>query len=193
MFGKLFIYDASTPEDRDQAAGRFSKSDGVTTIGTQSKTGLLMELNELVRKKSYFSRVLVQTHGTPGSIEFNKGKIFDTTLKSDFVGWNFHALFPLYTRIYFDGCNVAEGSLGSDFLDAVGSIFLRSGGGEVYGWTSYGYGMSSWIPFIGGHTVHFSGDVKRAYFGVGGVKIIPPSPPRAPAVERERPERGFKV
>ena len=52
--------------------------------------------------------------------------------------------------------------------------------------------MSSWIPFIGGHTVHFSGYLKKAYFGPGGVKLAPP-PARDPFDDGGRREHGFKV
>jgi len=192
MFGKLYIYDLSSPEDRDQARKRFDDDDDVRAVGVTSKMHLLADLSRLVVEKTYFSRLLVQTHGGPGHIKLDGDSIYDTTLKSDFAGRGFHKLFPFYTRIYFDGCNVADGSLGSDFLETVGSIFLRNGGGEVFGWTSPGYGMSSWIPFIGGHTIHFSGNLKKMYFSPGGTKTVPPPAPN-PFGGGQRLERGFKV
>lgn len=192
MFGKLFIYDVTTEEDRDQASARIDDDEDMTVLGVTSKTHLLGELDRLVRGKQHFSRVLVQTHGTPGSIEFNGHPIFDTTLKTDFMGRGFHTLFPAYALIYFDGCNVAKGDSGTVFLDTFGSIFLRGAGGQVFGWTSYGYGMSSRIPFIGGHTVHFSGSVKRAYFNPGGTKYNPPTP-RDPLGGDKRVWRGTRI
>ncbi|MFN8179249.1 MAG: hypothetical protein U0167_15060 [bacterium] len=192
MFGKLYIYDSSSPEDREQAKGRFDDDDYVTTVGVGSKAQLLAELGGLVAANAYFSRVLVQTHGEPGCIKFDGLRIYDTTLKADFAGRGFHKLFPLYTKIYFDGCNVANGSLGDGFLDTAGTIFLRAGGGEVSGWTTPGYGMSSWVPFIGGHTVHYSGGLKRVYFDPGGVKQVPLPAPN-PLDDHGRLERGFKV
>jgi hypothetical protein len=192
MFGKLYIYDGSTEEDRSQAAGRFSSSDYVRSFGVDSKSALLFVLERLAMEKTYFSRLLVQTHGGPGHISINGRSIWDNTIKSDFSGKNLDALFPLYTRIYFDGCNVAEGSSGIAFLEAVGSVFLRRGGGEVFGWTSYGYGMAGWIPFIGGHTVHFSGQLRRLHFRPGGIRYTPPVP-KSPFGDDRRMERGFKV
>ena len=197
MFGKLYIFDGSSEEDRDQAELRFGE-DEVTAIGATSKTHLLAELRGLVAAKAYFSRVLVQTHGSPGCIKFDGKSIYDTTLRDDFAGRGLHRLFPLYTRFYFDGCNVAEGSLGDGFLDMVGRVFLRNVGGEVSGWTSPGYGMTSVLApvFLWGHTVHFSGELKKVFFGPGGVKQAPA--PRAvprsdPFDDRGRLEHGFKI
>jgi hypothetical protein len=107
-----------------------------------------------------------------GSIKFNGRSIWDTTIRDDFDPRGFHTMVPMYTRFYFDGCNVGEGTLGDGFIEKIGTSFLKLGGGEAFGWTSPGYGMSGWIPFIGGHTVHFSGDVKRMYFAPGGTKIL---------------------
>lgn len=189
MFGKLYVYDSSTEEDRSQASGRFGASDGVRSYGVDSKAALRFILDRLVAEKAYFSRLLVQCHGGPGNLKIAGGSIWDTTLRDDFTGRGYEGLFPLYTRIYFDGCNVAEGSLGTDFLAAVGKLFLRRGGGEVIGWTSAGYGMSGWIPFIGGHTVHFSGYAKTLYFRPGGVQYTPPAaPPR-----KERVWQGTRI
>jgi hypothetical protein len=173
LFGKLYIYDASSPEDRDQARVRFGDGD-VRALAVASRAELTTELDRLVAEKAYFSRVLVQTHGAPGRIDFNGLSIYDTTLKTHFAGRGYERLFPLYTRIYFDGCNVAEGSSGDGFLQTVGEIFLRRGGGEVFGWTSLGYGITHRIPIIGGHTVHVTGHVKKMHFRLGGVRIPAP-------------------
>ena len=78
--------------------------------------------------------------------------------------------FETKRKIYFDGCNVAEGKDGWDFLAAAGETFLRSGG-ITMGWTSLGSGMPGWVPFIGGHTEHFWGDTKVIQFGPGGVEM----------------------
>ena len=183
MFGKLYIYDHSSPEDRAQAEGRFSDDDDVLMVGVNSREDLLAQLNRLVAEKRYFSRLLIQTHGGPGNIKFDGKPIYDTSLKSNYIRGGFHRLFPLYTRVYFDGCNVAEGVSGDGFLETFGSIFLRGGGGEVFGWTSAGYGMSVSMfipPFLWGHTVHFTGSLKKVYFRPGGVKFNPPAPKVVP-------------
>ncbi len=189
MLQKLYIYDSSTEEDREQADRRFD-DDEVWKVGVPSKEALLAELDQLLKKGVMFNRVLFQTHGASGNIEFNGRTIWDSTLKRDFAGRNYHKLFPFYTRIYFDGCNVAADPFGTQLLDAAGEVFLRLGGGEVFGWTSYGYGITWRIPFIGGHTIHFSGGVRKVFFGRGGVKLPPPPAPKEP---KERMERGFKI
>jgi hypothetical protein len=71
-------------------------------------------------------------------------------LKEKFTA-DYRKLFPLWTRLYFNGCNVAEGgdSLGWGFLETAGSIFLAGGGGQVFGHTSPGYAFPGWVPLVG--------------------------------------------
>ena len=88
--------------------------------------------------------------------------------------------------------------MGDDFLNTVASIFLKTSGGEVFGWTNYGYAMPSFLPFIGGHTIHGpSGHVKKFYYRAGAIKFTPPPAPAddwsAPFKGSDKPERGFKV
>lgn len=181
---KLYIYDSTSDVDADQADGRFQSND-VIALGIPSKTVLLGALDGLVARGLTFSRVLFQTHGQPGCIRFNKLSIYDTTLRDEFASRRYHALFPQYTRFYFDGCNVAEGTLGTDFFRKVGEIFLKLGGGEVFGYDSPGYGLSGWIPFLGGHTLHFSGELKTLYFQPGGKEYTPaPSKDHEPVSTR---------
>src|SRR5262249_52820421 len=144
---KLYIFDSTSEADVAQADGRFDDND-VLGFGVPSKEVLIGVLNGLVARRLTFNRVLFQTHGAPGCIKFNGMSIYDITLRDNFTAGRYHTLFPNYTRFYFDGCNVAEGTLGSEFFLKVGEIFLKLGGGEVFGYTSPGYGMSGWIPFI---------------------------------------------
>jgi hypothetical protein len=173
---KLYIYDSTSDADTAQADGRFDEDD-VVTLGVPSREALTAALDRLVRQRVYFNRVLFQTHGEPGCIKFDGLRIYDTTLQEYFAPRNYHTLFPMYTRIYFDGCNVADGTSGTEFLQKVGKIFLKLGGGEAFGYTSPGYGISGWVPFFGGHTIHFSGQLKKLFFNPGGVQFTPPPPP----------------
>ena len=50
MAGKLFIYDTSDEHNVNQAQGRFTPSDGVTSIATNSINGFRNKLDELVRR-----------------------------------------------------------------------------------------------------------------------------------------------
>lgn len=169
---KLYVYDNTSSLDIKQAAGRFSDGE-VHTIGAASPEQLLQALDGLVAAGATFSRVLVQTHGGPGRVWFNGVPVGEAMLRQRFAPRNYHTLFPHYTRIYFDGCNVAEGAAGTEFLRAAGEVFLRLGGGEVFGFTSVGHGVWGWVPIIGGHTLHFSGRLKKLFFRTGGIEVPP--------------------
>lgn len=190
---KLYIYDSTSEADVAQADGRFDDDDEVISLGIPSRDVLVGALNGLLARRLTFSRVLFQTHGAAGCIKFNGMSIYDTTLKEYFAGKGYHALFPSYTRFYFDGCNVAEGTLGTEFFLKVGEIFLKLGGGEVFGYTSPGYGLSGWIPFLGGHTMHFSGELKKLYFKPGGVRFTPEPVPYKEPVSTRRDYIGHNI
>jgi hypothetical protein len=173
---KLYIYDRSSEIDRDQASGRFSDDGDVFTIGIDHGILNLKKVFEgLVGSGYKFNHLLFQTHGSPGRIWFGNESVTANVLKSDFVG--FTSLFPHPTRIYFDGCNVAEGGDGTNFLLAAGNVFLVAGGGETLGWTTLGHGVWGRIPIIGGHTLHFGGEntLKRVRFFRGGAPDFPDS------------------
>ena len=173
---KLYIYDKSSELDRNQADGRFSDDDDVLTIGVSLRIKNLVKVFEqLVNNNWKFNHVLFQTHGGPGRIWFGNEAVNATVLKTQFN--NFTSLFPHPTKIYFDGCNVAEGGNGTDFLLAAGEVFLVKGGGETLGWTTLGHGVWGWIPVIGGHTLHFGGEntLKRIRFFRGGEPDFPDS------------------
>lgn len=172
---KLYIYDRSSGIDRRQAAGRFGTNE-VLKIGIDKGIAELKStFDRLAMQKQMFDRVLFQTHGGSGRIWFGKDALNKTILKSTFSGYT--SLFPLAARIYFDGCNVAEGAEGTDFLIAAGSVFLVNGGGDVLGWVTLGFGMPGFLPFIGGHTLHFGGgnNLKRIRFYPGGSPNFPDS------------------
>ncbi len=173
---KLYIYDAKSKIDIRQAAGRFSGQHDVLTIGIlKGIPELVTVFNQLLASNQHFNRVLFQTHGAPGAIAFDGVHLTTALLKSNFQGYS--SLFPFFTRVYFDGCNVAEGSLGTDFLIAAGELFLQIAGGDVIGWKNLGHGMPGWMPFIGGHTLHYGGDknLKRIRFFPGGSPDWPDS------------------
>jgi hypothetical protein len=85
-----------------------------------------------------------------------------------FGGKDYQNIFPSFTRIYFDGCNVAEGDFGWLFLQEVGKALCQAGGGVVFGWTSKGYTLK-----VGNHAlphkwVHPTGDVRYVVMAKGG-------------------------
>jgi hypothetical protein len=167
----LYIYNSGLL-DITQAIGRFGwpsdlvRNPEITMMPVGSKQAALDGLDRLVAKQMIFNRLLVQTHGNSGLIAFGEDHIFDITW-DDFRGKGYDTLFPSYSRIYFDGCNVAEGTEGVKFLRAAGSVFLKGMGGEVTGWTSFGLGLPGIVPFIGGHTIHPSGHLVKVTFAPG--------------------------
>ena len=112
-------------------------------------------LFNLARAGRQFDRILFMTHGGPGSIWFGNGFVR--------AGWwqaersnNLHRIAAPGARIYFNGCNVAEGPAGWAFLEAAAELFLTLGGGEAFGQTSVGFAS----PFSG-HVNHFWGRTRR--------------------------------
>jgi hypothetical protein len=171
MTSKLYIYDQSSEIDRKQAAGRFKDDDDVLTIGVSLGVKNLMKVfDQLLGSNQTFNRVVIQTHGGPGKIYFGNEFVDSNVWKGSFYGLNYDKLFPKFTRMYFDGCNVAAGGAGTNFLIAAGYVFLGSGGGDAFGWKNIGLGLPGWLPGIGGHTVHFGGsdNFKRIRFFKGG-------------------------
>jgi hypothetical protein len=171
MPSKLYVYDATSMIDRIQAGGRFEGDDDVLTFGIESGVKELLEVfKRLVSDGRRFNRVVFQTHGSPGTIYFGDDPIDSNVWKGTFYGFNFENLFPKFTRMYFDGCNVADAEAGTNFLLAVGYVFLSKGGGDAFGWKNLGFGMPGLLPGIGGHTIHFGGskNTKRIRFYSGG-------------------------
>lgn len=174
---KLFIYDTADEDNKEQAEERFGKDPSIYHLPVASQDDLTASLKGLLALEYQFDRVLVQTHGGPGEVSFGDkstyGWYFDETLPAVM---DISALFPFYTRIYFDGCNVADGGMGTAFITRVGKGLLKKRGGEVFAWTSPGYAFPSFwtAPIITpGHTLHFSGYLKRAFFVQGKlIKII---------------------
>ncbi len=174
---KLFIYDTGDEDNKDQAEERFSKHDMILRLPVANHGELTAGLDRLLAEGRKFDRVLFQTHGDAGSIKFGEDWLDQSYFSASLPSRGIHDLFPFYTRIYFDGCEVGADDAGTDFVMAVGNGLLKNAGGEVLTWTSPGYAFSKfWLPpgTPGGRTYHFWGSVKRAYFGVGGRLTNPP-------------------
>jgi hypothetical protein len=173
-YHKLFIYDAADEDNREQAEARFDPGE-VHHLPCRSLNDLIDGLDRL-KGRNIFKHVLFQTHGSPGRIIIGSDDLYWSAFH-DMEG-RYDDLFPYYTFIYFDGCNVAADlyghDVGVDFLISVGGALLRQAGGETFAWTNPGYGFGD-FPFIGGHTVHlpFTGNVVRVYFGLGGRMVNP--------------------
>jgi hypothetical protein len=162
---KLYIYDKDSFQDRMQAAGRFDSNDtDIVTMPVGSMQDVLDGLDKLLAKGAVFDRMLIQTHGNLGRIWFGDDVMWSGEWKKYFDNRHYDKLFPTSARIYFDGCDVAKGGTGEEYLRVVGRIFLKGMGGEVIGWTSSGLGLPGWWPFVGGHTVRITGHIDRIKF-----------------------------
>ena len=96
------------------------------------KDGLIKSLDKLLLEHKTFKRVLFNTHGNEGMILF-KNQPIDAAWLKGLRGRRYERLFLFpKTRMYFAGCNVAEGTRGWNFLEAAGQTFLRIGGGVVF-------------------------------------------------------------
>lgn len=126
---------------------------------------LLTALDNLVAKRMTFRRVIFSTHGNQGQIYIGDEAIDAKVLRETFSGRNYGQLFPLFTRMCFDGCNVAAGNEGWAFLETAGQVFLPSFGGVAFGYASYGLA----VPWY--HTVHPGGDARYVTVGPGGVPL----------------------
>lgn len=150
--GLLHIYDSSDWTIRQTVGQR-----GVVDVCAISNGNELQpRLDRLLGAGFVFDRILFETHGSPGRIYFGNTHIHAGYWQSARGRWN--QLVTPNARIYFNGCNVAEGNDGWAFLEAAAGTFMTSGGGEVFGQTSRGFGN----PF-NGHVVHLWGSTRRLF------------------------------
>ena len=178
---RLYIYNT-----KDKRHGRHDENEGIAGMAQALDTHKLpaasiadlhSSLAQLVSGKKTFNRVLWMTHGSPGSIYFGDEQLSQVTLLGqNFTNKGYDKLFPNAAKMYFSGCNVAGDGpspgtrdIGWQFLEAAGQAFLKNGG-YTMGWTSTGYGWDDWFTrgIMGGHTLHFSGDVRHVTFAKGG-------------------------
>jgi hypothetical protein len=155
----LHIYDSSDSEIVETARQRVSDY----RLPISNVNELKGALDGLINVGKVFDRILFETHGKPGKILFNHQPI--DTQYWQLIPGRYKPLVAPYTRIYFNGCNVAEYGTGWKFLEAVVGVFLTNGDGEVFGQTTVGYAL----PFITSHVFHFFGSTKTLY--VKGGKI----------------------
>lgn len=149
----LHIYDSSDGGIRQTAGAR----NAVHSLPIAAAGELVPKLDALKSAGKYFSRILFETHGSPGRIYFGN-RYIDAQWVRSLIPRGYTSLTTANARIYFNGCNVAEGDGGWGFLEAAVELFLTPGGGEVFGQTSVGFGN----PF-NGHVVHLWGDTRRLY------------------------------
>jgi hypothetical protein len=166
-YDRLYIYDNTVASVRDM----INANDNVHTYLFPVNGGpfkLSEALAELVRTGNTYKAAIFLSHGKSGKVAFDGDELGVQQLKWYFENKGIEKLFPRYTRMYFAGCNVAEGDEGWAFLEAAGRTLLKVGGGLVFGWTSLGVAVPSWFRPGTGNIVHLWGDVRNVTIKPGG-------------------------
>lgn len=162
----LLVYDA----EEESSIDRDDLHDASAKVPIRHGTRQFSEeMAKLVQSGATFEKCLFFAHGNPGAVLFNHTDWNIHNFSEVLDGTGYERLFPTYSRIYFDGCNVAEGNEGWTFLELVGKTFLKNSGGVVSGYIGKGIGF--WhhgivhmpIPFINPDEGQ-----RRVFFGAGG-------------------------
>jgi hypothetical protein len=122
-------------------------------------------LDRVVASGKRYDRVLFETHGAPGWIGMGKYAINARWMRA-LAGRHYDSFCDPGARLYFNGCNVAEGDEGWDFLRASAEVFLIGRGGVAFGHTSTGFADP-----LTGHVVHPWGDTRHVVMMPGGDAI----------------------
>lgn len=153
----LHIYDSS---DR-MIVQTVNSRGGANRLAIPNANNFLPAMDALLATGATYDRILFETHGSPGRILFNKVYIDAAWWLS--IPGRFNRLTTPNSRIYFNGCNVAEGANGWSFLEAAAGVFMQTGGGQIFGQTSMGFGN----PF-NGHVVHLWGSTRTLFIDATG-------------------------
>jgi hypothetical protein len=150
----LFIYDADNKSSRTSA---WFRGDGDMFVQvrqvpvTGGLSGLQTALAELVHNGETFQRCVIDADGAPGMVYFG-GEAMNFSNMPIYLnnGLHLEKIFPLPSRIYFNGAHIADPLIRSrykwpgkvedlpdtgtvwDFLDAAAKIFLKRGGGVTF-------------------------------------------------------------
>jgi hypothetical protein len=152
--GLLHIYDSSQ-SDIVESANKRSAEHKLPVTNVDDLKGAL---DGVKNAGKIFDRILFETHGEPGKILFNHKPV--NTQYWQLIPGRYNTLTAPFTRIYFNGCNVAEDIMGWRFLEAVKDVFMNNSDGEVFAQTSWGFVP----PFSSsGHTIHLWGSTKVLY------------------------------
>ena len=162
----LHIIDNNDASIRETSAAR--SDSGRVILCSQSVAEVTAALDRFVAENRRFDRILFETHGGPGRILFGSESLTGEWMRSNWGGRNYGQLSLGWTRIYFNGCNVAAEERGWQFLEATANLFLNRG--EVFGHTSIGMVLPiySWLT---GHVVHATGDLRKVTKAAGGPSL----------------------
>jgi hypothetical protein len=172
----LFIYDA------DAEPGGYVNSPDLKVRYVPVRgglSGLQTALAELVQKGETYQHCVVEADGAPGKVFFG-GEAMNFSNMPIYLnpGLGLERIFPLPSRIYFNGDHIADPLIrsrykwpgkvedlpdtgtGWDFLDAAAKIFLKRGGGVTF--------ASSGMTIGHGHRYHILSDTCWSLWGPGG-------------------------
>jgi len=156
----LHVYDSSDWTIRETA---WARGGSHAKLPTESIDAFIGGIDGLIATGQTFDRILFETHGNSGIIAFGNEVIDAAWWGGRPAGRRWYNLTTAYARVYFNGCNVAEGPEGWAFLEAVAAAFLTPGGGTVFGQTSLGLAN----PFSG-HVIHLWGSVRTLFVDYNG-------------------------
>jgi len=160
--GLLHIYD----DDDWRMSLMTKRKDAEKVIAVKGGALKMVEhLDGVVASKKRYDRVLFETHGAPGWIGMGKHGI-DARWMRSLGNRHYDSFCDPGTRLYFNGCNVAEGDAGWDFLRGAAEVFLIGRGGVCFGHTSTGFADP-----LTGHVVHPWGDTRHVVMMPGGDAI----------------------
>jgi hypothetical protein len=145
---------------------RPGNSDSYTINSEDGHAPIRAEMSNLVREGVRFENCIFTTHGYPGGIWFGETWIDAEVWYKQFYDRGYGPLFLKNAKLYFAGCNVADGADGWKFLEAAARSLLRVNGGTAMAWTSSGF-AGPWS----GHMRHFWGDTRQVMVLAGGTEL----------------------
>ena len=165
IYDLLAINDSSSRQ-MDLLRRRKSDDSYVIDIDWGGHAYLRGQLKGLISSGYQFHNCVFTTHGSPGAIWLGDQYINREVWYTEFYNGPYGKLFPFpNTKLYFAGCNVADGDKGWRFLTAAARSLLGVAGGTAMGWTSLGFGLG---PIHSGHVAHLWGDTREVSVLAGG-------------------------
>jgi len=143
------------PEHVIMYSGKAEKGQEILEAYRKSAPGALVQgINSLADFETFLrsfrdpgrtmGRLEFNTHGKPGRVSLGSDGLTAKAIV-DMRPQHFHKAFAKDARVFFHGCNVAEGRKGEEFLEAFAQTFFIGGGGRVGASTSLGFGTGNWV------------------------------------------------
>ncbi len=165
-----FIYIYSAPASKgdilfgpDVTGRNRAKSLGAFGIRVSSFEDLAFHLTNLLRSRYQIDRMVIETHGMAGALQFGPDIVSSASLLS-LIGKQYNTMFEADARIFLNGCNIADNKIGQRFLSDMAQLFLSKNGGRV------GASDSKGIPFFNNKVYHLWGTTFYVLINRGGTK-----------------------